>query len=310
MVDKNSADTSYLPVAWDHPEVNLRSSILIYMKKISLILTALVFTLLSTSKAQPFLLKSIGENKSFSFKIYYGIQGKGAFVQYTGQQGIIPLRVKSAQIDRTDDSVHYTTIYVWDEMLNGKINGSYGLSEGLRFVDNAWYLRSKDNKKFKLQHIDNKAAYDGSDKYYLHNTLIEFNHFYNDRLIFRYPDKKVTTLNLPGINSESGARQSHIADYNFDGYDDIAFSVADAGMGVYQEYAIYLFDPKSRQFHPIQEPNYAKANCSCLCDVVLDSKRKLFYTSCRGGAKWWQEVWQFKNGKLVWLRSEEKRESR
>ncbi|ULT41228.1 hypothetical protein KRR40_42165 [Niabella defluvii] len=45
-----------------------------------------------------------------------------------------------------------------------------------------------------------------------------------------------------------GARQSYIADYNFDGYDDVAFSVADAGMGVYRQFTIYLYNPDTNSF--------------------------------------------------------------
>ena len=257
------------------------------------------------SNAQPFLLKSVGQSKPFSLKIYYGTQGKGAFVQYVGQKGIIPLRARHVEIDRSEDSIHYTTVFVWEEIWNGKVTGSYGLREALRSINEPWYLRSKDQKRFKLQSIESKEDYDGVDKYYLHNTLIEFNHFYNDKLVFRYPGNRVMTLSLPEIVQPGGARQSHIADYNFDGFDDVSFSVADAGMGVYQEYNIYLYNPVTQRFYRMPEPDFGKASCSCLCDVKLDTSKKLLFTSCRGGAKWWQNVWQYKNGKLVWLRSEE-----
>ncbi len=40
-------------------------------------------------RAQPFLLTSARTKPSFSLKIYYGTEGKGAFVQYSGQKGII-----------------------------------------------------------------------------------------------------------------------------------------------------------------------------------------------------------------------------
>lgn len=257
--------------------------------------------------AQPFLLKSVPKDPSFSLKIYYGSKGKGAFVQYSGQKGIIPLEVKSylRGSANSHNGQQGEDVLVWNELVNGKISGTYSLREGLRYVTDAWYQRSRDNRRFELKEQQQKGKYDGVDKYLLHGTLVEFNHYYNDTLIFRYPDKTVSALILPEIMQPGGARQSHIADYNFDGYDDLAFSVADAGMGVYQQFIIYLYHPQYRQFYPMDEPDYSdKANCSCLCNVSIDEEKKELRTSCRGGARWWQDVWRFQNRKLVWVRSD------
>lgn len=259
-------------------------------------------------RAQPFLLTSARTKPSFSLKIYYGTEGKGAFVQYSGQKGIIPLQLKSYRRNsmNPDDGQAEEEVYVWNEMLNGKISGSYGLREGLKYVTDAWYVRGKDHRKFNLAEENEKVKYDGVDQYLLHGTLITFNHYYNDTLVFRYPNKTVSTLILPEIMQPGGARQSYIADYNFDGYDDVAFSVADAGMGVYRQFTIYLYNPRYQQFYLLPEPDYdAKARCSCLCNVTVNHKQQELTTSCRGGARWWQDVWRFKNGKLVWVRSEE-----
>lgn len=40
-----------------------------------------------------------------------------------------------------------------------------------------------------------------------------------------------------------------IADYNFNGFDNVAFSIPDAGMGVYRTFSIYLYNPKSKRFN-------------------------------------------------------------
>lgn len=270
---------------------------------LSLILI-LIFGITGRMSAQPFLLKSKNEPKPFSLKIYYGSGGKGAFVQYTGQKGIIPLKIKRCTLDTTDGN-HFTT-YEWDEVIDGKVTGTYGLTEGVRLIDDCWYLRGKDKKKFVLEQIEAPGKYDGVAQYLLHGTIIKFNHFYSDTLVFNYPDKSRQTVVLPEIQQEDGARQSYIADYNFDGYDDLAFAVADAGMGVYYEYRIYLYDPLKKRFYRLTEPVYsAKNNCSCLCNVQVDPKKKELATSCRGGARWWQDIWQYKNGKLVLLRTEE-----
>lgn len=271
-----------------------------------ILLLLIISSSLTQSMAQPFLLKS-RTKPAFSLKVYYGSKGKGAFVHYSGQKGIIPLRLKSYKRYSTDQEYGQPDeqVYVWNEMVNGKISGTYSLREGLRYVTDAWYLRGRDNRKFDLEEPQKKEKYDGVGKYLLHGTLIEFNHFYNDTLIFRYPNKTVSVLILPEIIQPGGARQSHIADYNFDGYDDVGFSVADAGMGVYQQYTIYLYNPQCHQFYPLEEPEYTeKVKCSCFCDVALDEKKKELRTSCRGGARWWHDVWRFTNGKLEWVSSE------
>lgn len=275
------------------------------MSKPAILLLLIIYSSLIQLMAQPFLLKS-QTKPYFSLKIYYGSTGKGAFVQYSGQKGIIPLRVKSYKRDSADREYGQPDeqVYVWDEIVDGKVSGTYSLREGLRYIKDAWYLRGRDNRKFDLEEPEEKEEYDGVGKYLLHGILIEFNHFYNDTLIFRYPNKTVSLLILPEIVQPGGARQSHIADYNFDGYDDVAFSVADAGMGVYQQYTIYLYNPKYQQFYLLPQPEYyEKAKCSCLCNVAVDKKKKALRTSCRGGARWWQDLWSFKNGKLVWISS-------
>ncbi|RQO32573.1 hypothetical protein DBR32_02965 [Taibaiella sp. KBW10] len=268
------------------------------------ILLILLSGLLNEAVAQPFLLQSKGQAKPFSLNIYYGSGGKGAFVQYSGHKGIIPLTIKSCVTD-TSDGNRFTS-YIWNEVLEGKITGTYGLTEGLRTIEDAWYVRGRDQKKFILEHIEAPGKYDGVDQYLLHGTRIAFNHFYSDTLIFRYPDKSVHIIELPEIVQSGGARQSHIGDYNFDGYDDVAFSVSDAGMGVYQEFQIYVYDPVQKQFYRMKEPDYTKkSHCACLCDVRLDARKKELSTACRGGARWWRDVWKYKGRKLIYVRSEE-----
>ncbi|GEM_PF-867888 len=276
------------------------------MNKLYALLLLTICGWYTTSYAQPFLLKS-QTTTPFSLKIYYGSKGKGAFVQYSGQKGIIPLLLKSYTHDSIDREHGQPDeqVYIWDEIVNGKPSGAYSLREGLRYITDAWYLRGKDKRRFDLEEQKEKKKYDGVDKYLLHGTLVQFNHYYDDTLIFRYPYKAVSVLILPEIIQPGGARQSHIADYNFDGYDDVAFSVADAGSGVYQQFTIYLYNPKYRQFYLLQEPEYnEKARCSCICDVTVDENKKELKTSCRGGARWWQDVWRFKNNQLEWVRSE------
>lgn len=275
------------------------------MKRI--LTTIFLFLSILHVHAQPFNLKSVGEAKTFRLRIYFGAGGKGAFVQYQGQKGIIPLQVKSRTVDSSECKSGQPdfTSYVWNEVVNGKVTGSYGLTLGLRDVMDIWYLRKKDSKRFSLESTDQKSSiYDGENQYLLHGALLSFNHTKHNRLHIIYPDGKKKTIQLPDFDHPDHSRQSIIADYNFDGYDDVAFSIPDAGMGVYRIFSIWLYQPKSGQFEQLPDPDYSRSSCSELCDVRIDSKKKLLFTSCRGGASWWQDVYRFNSpNKLVWIKS-------
>ncbi|MDR2238805.1 MAG: hypothetical protein LBE92_22040 [Chryseobacterium sp.] len=254
--------------------------------------------------AQPFTFKSVGEAKEFRLTLYFGTGGKGAFVRYAGQKSIIPLQVKNYTRDTSgrDDGQPDTDHYVWDEIIDGKVNGTYRLSLMMHTFFDVSYTRKKDGRNFKLEAVDGKnEKYDGSDQYLLHGILISFNHFYNDRIVFEYGKGKKDSFNLLSIENPNSGRQSIIEDYNFDGYDDVAFSVPDAGMGVYRMFTVYLYDPEVKRFIRLKEPDYSRSSCTCLCDVTVDKKRKLLETGCRGGASWHKDTYRYdKNGTLRW----------
>lgn len=265
---------------------------------------AIFFLLGKLIFAQPFHLKSVGETKEFHLTIYFAPNGKGAFVQYQNKEEIIPLKINKIVKDSSEvESGQPTfTTYYWDEIVNGKINGTYELTEWPRNIGDVSYTRKKDNKKFQLELVENEK-FDGSTKYFLHETYIEFNRFFNDQLIFKYPNKITQKLNLPSIEQPDGARQSRIEDFNFDGYDDVSFSVYDAGMGIYQNYSVFLYNPKTKKFDALAEPDFSNSKCSCLCDIRLNPKKKILSTSCRGAASWWRDEYRYENGKLKWVKS-------
>lgn len=261
------------------------------------------------SYSQPITLKSVDEIKEFRLMLHYGNGGKGAFVQYEGKKDIIPLQVKSYKLDtlgRKDNQPdhHY---FVWNEIVGGKINGTYQMEQIRNYIDNAFYRRERDWKSFPLELADgNDNNPYGNDKYLLHGALISFNHFHNGNLLIEYPDGKKMTAELPFPDSPDATMQSIIEDYNFDGYDDLAFTVPDAGMGVYSMFTIYLYNPKKKRFEKLEEPDYSKSSCSCLCDVSVNIEKKMLQTGCRGGAAWHYDSYRFdRNGILRWNSSEE-----
>ncbi|MCX8532976.1 XAC2610-related protein [Chryseobacterium luquanense] len=256
--------------------------------------------------AQPFTLKSMGKAKPFSLKIYYGTKGKGAFVQYKNQKGIIPLIIKKYHVDKSgrEEGQPDFTSYVWDEIIDGKINGTYYLTEGLRDLFEIKYIRKKDNRTFKFEE-DRSEKFDGISKFLLHDVMIDYNIFYDNRLKFIYPDKQIANVELADVDSPDFSRHAIIDDYNFDGFDDISFSIPDAGMGVYRTFTVFLFDPKNRKFKELKEPDFGKSKCECFCDLKLDKTKKIISSECRGGARWWRDFYQYKNGNLVWMSSKQ-----
>lgn len=272
------------------------------MKKLFLLFVIAIFG--TFLHAQPVTLKYVTDMKELRLKLYYGNGGKGAFIQYEGKKEIIPLKVKSYKLDTISQGPGQTAHhnFVWDEMVNGKLNGTYKMMQMKNVIVDPSYVRIRDFTHFDLELVEEEGGPDGDDKYLLHDAIISFNHFYNNRLLIEYPDGKKLNAELPFPDSPDAAQQSIIDDYNFDGYDDLAFTIPDAGMGVYSMFTIYLYNPKTKRFDLFKEPDYSKSACSCLCDVSLDKKNKLLYTGCRGGASWHQDAYRFdKNGTLKWM---------
>lgn len=269
-------------------------------------LAALLFFLLiivAEAKAQSYSLKS-NTDKPFSLRLHTGAQGQGALVQYIGQKEIIPLRLKSLKNNVVKKNS--STTFIWEEIYRGKVTGSYGLTKTADQISNIWYQRNKDGKRFVLSPAVKPEGSQEDDKVLLHNALVTFNSSVDDNLTIKYPNGKQTIQELPGLDNPNASRNCLINDYNFDGYQDLAFSIPDAGMGVYRIFSIWLYNPASKRFEALKEPDYSKSKCSELCDVTIDPKKKLLYSACRGGARWWQDVYKFdKNKKIIWVKSSE-----
>lgn len=270
------------------------------------ILSFVFFIFTCRYHAQPFTLTSVDEAKEFSLKIYYGTHGKGAFVQYKGQKGIIPLQIKSFNVDKSgkEDGQPDFTSYIWEEIIDGKINGTYYFTEGLRDLFDVKYIRKKDKRTFKFEE-DKTEKFDGVSKFLLHDVMIDYNIFYDNLLKFMYSNKQTINLQLPDIDSPNFSRHATINDYNFDGFDDISFSIPDGGMGVYRTFTVFIYNTKTKKFEKLIEPDFRKSKCECLCNLKIEKNKKIISSECRGGARWWKDFYQYKNGKLFWVRSQE-----
>lgn len=277
---------------------------MIVKPKIASVFSVIIFFIFSiVINARALRLQSVGEQKNFELNLFYGDEGKGAFVQYKGQKGILELKINnySKESANTDEPQYYFETFVWDEIVDGKINGTYTLlTENDNFRE-AHYLRKKDGRKFYFKHISNLKT----QELYLNNTRISYD-------IKRSPyvsiiDEKggATDFVLPDISDPPRERSLEINDYNLDGYDDLGFSAPDAGMGVYSVYYILVYDPESQNFQNMQEPDYSKSECQCLCNVLVDEFERKMTTSCRGGARWYLDVYKMKNGKWVFEKSED-----
>lgn len=100
--------------------------------------------------------------------------------------------------------------------------------------------------------------------------------------------------------------QIYFDDYNFDGYTDIAVSAPDMGMGVYSIFDIFLYQPISKNYQALDREHFdfSHSQCSIFADIQLVPLKQQMSSSCRGGAKWWTDTYQFKNGQWKLLKSE------
>ncbi len=270
------------------------------------LIAVLVVSNVAILSAQPFTLTSVGEAKPFRLHLYYGTRGKGAFVQYTGQKGVIPLKVKqvSSPGGRRGERPA-TNTYTWQEIVNGQVNGTYGVTETGGKVSSAYYERKKDGRKFRLK--EEPVNTDGRkiSKLLLHGAIIAFaDDPMDEQFSITYANGQLAEPVIPTLDAANVARMAHIEDYNFDGYDDIAFSLPDAGMGVYRTFRIWSYDPSTKRFVKMKDPDFSHSKCTELCDVTVDPDKKLLYTACRGGARWWKDVYRLDSKRqLVWVRS-------
>lgn len=107
---------------------------------------------------------------------------------------------------------------------------------------------------------------------------------------------------LPAVTDENdgGTRLSH-ADYNFDGYQDLAIS---ATLGqVNESFGVYLYEPASGQFRALVVPTGPEISCEGLWTLSPDPVSRTLGSSCRSGPMWYTDVYRYQGDRLYLYRS-------
>ncbi|WP_316800916.1 hypothetical protein [Pedobacter frigidisoli] len=142
-------------------------------------------------------------------------------------------------------------------------------------VLSAWYDRGSDHRRFKFSEVNLEPAGKEIQKMLLNDILINYSTDAVKNLVyFRSAKGEGQMANTDAIDALEAERKSYIEDYNFGGYDDFAFSIPDAGMGIYRAFNIWLYTPKTRRYNALLPSGDKRSKCNCLCDVTPGKKIK------------------------------------
>lgn len=106
---------------------------------------------------------------------------------------------------------------------------------------------------------------------------------------------------LQGASDEEGRSRLDHADYNFDGYEDLA-SRASAGQ-VNETVVVHLYDAGSGAFRELKAPANTNASCEGFWSLMPDAKHRTLTSSCRSGPMWYSDVYQYDGNQLYLYRS-------
>ncbi|WP_316795495.1 XAC2610-related protein [Pedobacter agri] len=203
---------------------------------------------------------------------------KGAFVWYKGQKDPIALKLKSLDIDSSEREIGQPDFhfYKYSEVYQGKVTGEYGITEWPRNVDDIYYIRFKDAKKFRFELIKDDEFYSGKSMVLLKGVQIHFNAFYYNNVTFIYPNGKNIKHRLTQLD-KSQARRVEIKDYNFDGVDDISFETARGG-GPNHSFDVFIYNPANKTFNKLVEP---ATGCGGFENLKVDQINKRLVTICK-----------------------------
>lgn len=262
-------------------------------------LTLLVFLIPIAAIAQ-MKLKSVGIAKPIELTLGWQDR-KAAFVWYKGQKEPIALKFKSLDIDSSDRESGQPNFnsYKFTEIYQGKATGEYGFTEWPRNVDDIYYLRYKDGKKFKFELVEDEQPYDGKSMAFLHQVQFHYYSFFKDSLTIVYPNGSQSKLLLNELD-EGKNRRMDIKDYNFDGINDISFDITSAD-GLNVAYDIFIYNSTTKKFEKLKEP--ANVGCGNMVNLKINKQRKELITMCKSGPRWKSFTYKFnQSGKLVLVR--------
>lgn len=97
-----------------------------------------------------------------------------------------------------------------------------------------------------------------------------------------------------GLSIRGEQNDIFVADFNFDGNNDFSLYHMDDGWGVYEVHRIFLFDEKQGLFTELDFPYKSETSnydCSCFCNINLDSLGGYLISSCRSGPRWHYDYW-------------------
>jgi hypothetical protein len=113
------------------------------------------------------------------------------------------------------------------------------------------------------------------------NELLMYSDHFNTQHLGELPSKEEHEF------TEALALQD---DFNFDGYQDIAFFEASGYGGVNQFYRLMLWDHKASEFKPFK---------TTIGLPSLDKEKQTLVSAQRSGPRWYSTRFHFKDGKLV-----------
>ncbi|MEO4046655.1 hypothetical protein AAFN46_06125 [Pseudomonas sp. CAU 1711] len=120
-----------------------------------------------------------------------------------------------------------------------------------------------------------------------------------DSYRLQQPDGSWIELEIPEANET--APRFEVADYDFDGHNDLGISMA-AGM-VNEVYNLYLYRPTQRryEFLALPETLVDRLGCSGFCGLERKPEERALYSSCRSGPRWYYDAFRFDAKGQPWL---------
>lgn len=133
----------------------------------------------------------------------------------------------------------------------------------------------------------------------LHDVKFKFSAFYDRDLTISYQDGEISKINLEE-SPEDKPRYCEIADFNFDGIDDIGFIFTDE-TGLNLIYNIFIYNPQSRKFLPLFLPDLEEDKFRIL-NPKFNTTDKSLTVSYKSGPSWISYRYKFgKNYRLKFI---------